>query len=207
MVRVILVRHGETVWNEEQRYQGGSDLRLSERGEFQAKRLAGRLASKPVGLIYSSDSKRALQTAAEIATHQGCQVRSDPRLREMDFGVWEGLTYSEIKERYPEALARWEGDPFGTAPPRGESLAQLATRVESVLDDIRKLGEAETVLVVSHGGPLRVLLCLALGLAPADHWRVRLDPGSVSELFLYSEGAILALLNDKHHLVEDRRGS
>ena len=204
MVRVILVRHGETLWNEEERYQGASDLPLSGRGELQARRLAARLASESIGLIYSSDSNRALQTAAEIAAHHGRQVCADPRLREMDFGVWEGLTYSEIGERYPQALARWEGDPFATAPPGGESLAQLATRVGDVLDDIRKPGEAETVLVVSHGGPLRVVLCLALGLAPADHWRFRLDPGSVSELYLYPEGAILALLNDRHHLLSER---
>ncbi|GAJ15856.1 unnamed protein product, partial [marine sediment metagenome] len=170
MMRVILVRHGETIWNEEQRYQGASDPPLSERGELQARRLAARLASESIGLIYSSDSTRALQTADQIAAHHGRQVRADPRLREMDFGDWEGLTYSEIRERYPQALARWQGDPLATSPPGGESLAQLAMRVGDVLDDFPKLDQAETVLVVSHGGPLRVLLCLALGLAPADHW-------------------------------------
>jgi len=206
MVRVILVRHGETIWNAEQRYQGASDLQLSERGELQARRLAARLASESIGLIYSSDSTRALQTADQIAAHHGRQVRPDPRLREMDFGDWEGLTYSEIRERYPQALARWQDDPLATSPPGGESLAQLVTRVGDVLDDFPKLDQAETVLVVSHGGPLRVLLCLALGLAPADHWRFRLDPGSVSELHLYPERAILALLNDQHHLLGERRG-
>ena len=126
-MRVILVRHGETIWNEEQRYQGASDPPLSERGELQARRLAARLASESIGLIYSSDSTRALQTADQIAAHHGRQVRADPRLREMDFGDWEGLTYSEIRERYPQALARWQGDPLATSPPGGESLGMCWT--------------------------------------------------------------------------------
>ena len=205
-MRLILVRHGETVWNAEHRYQGMTDLPLSARGTLQARALAARLAAEPIDLIYSSDSKRAWQTAEEIATIQGAKVLREPRLREMSFGIWEGLTYPELRERYPKALAEWQREILGTAPPGGESLGELAVRVEAMLDDLRGLDEIETVLLVSHGGPLRVLLCLALGLAPADYWRFRVDPGSVSELCLYPEGAILALLNDTHHLVGDRGG-
>jgi len=202
-MRLILIRHGETIWNAERRYQGVSDVPLSARGALQAQRLAARLARESIGFIYSSDLERAWQTAARIAAEQGVPVRAEPRLREMDFGEWEGLTYAEIQERQPQALARWERDPSGVAPPGGEHLMHLAARVQAMLEGLRQHNDAETVLLVSHGGPLRVLLCLALGLAPSEHWCFRLDPGSVSELYLYPQGAIIALLNDRHHLVED----
>jgi len=203
-VRLILVRHGETVWNAEGRYQGATDLPLSAQGKAQAQCLADRLALESIDLVYSSDLKRARQTASAIAACLGLQVHREPRLREMAFGDWEGLTYSEIRERHPQALARWEDDPVGTAPPGGESLSQLVARIKDLLDDLRGLGlgEAGTALLVSHGGPLRVFLGLALGLAPGDYWRFRLDPGSISDLHLYPECAILNLLNDRHHLAE-----
>lgn len=205
-MRLILVRHGETTWNAQQRYQGATDVPLSAQGQLQAQRLAARLAVEAVDLIYSSDLKRASQTAAEMAVRHGLQVVTEPRLREMSFGVWEGLTHSEIRERHAQAFARWEDDPLETAPPGGESLVQLATRVGGLLDDLNGLGDTGTVLLVSHGGPLRVLLCLALGLEPGAHWRFRLDPGSISKLHLYSEGAIVTLLNDRYHLAGDDRG-
>jgi len=200
-VRLILVRHGETIWNDERRYQGEADLPLSESGEIQARQVAVRLADEAIDLIYSSDLKRALQTADRVAAVHGTKIIVERRLRELSFGAWEGLTYAEIQERYPQALARWEEEPLVTAPPGGESLNGLVGRVKDFCDDLKRL-EEETVLLVSHGGPLRELICLALGLAPTDYWRLRLDPGSVSELYLYPESAILALLNDRHHLLE-----
>jgi len=206
MVRLLLVRHGETAWNAEGRFQGVTDLPLSARGERQARCLEVRLATEEIDVVRSSDAQRATQTAVEIATRHGLQVLAEPRLRELDFGAWEGLTYSQIRERHPQALGEWERHPLTSAPPGGESLGQLVARVESLLDDLGRPDSAQTLLLVSHGGPLRVLVCLALGLAPGDYWRFRLDPGSVSELHLYPEGAIVTLLNDRSHLAEGDSG-
>ncbi len=199
-MRLLLVRHGETDWNAEGRYQGQSDVPLSAIGQQQAMALARRLAREEIHALYASDLQRAWQTAEVIAAPHGLPVRPEPRLREIDFGAWEGLTFDEIRQRHPQALAAWEADPLGVAPPGGESLAQVVARVGQVLDDIARSCQDRTVLFVAHGGLLQVLLCLALGLAPRARWQFRLDPGSLSELSLYAEGAVLIRLNDTHHL-------
>jgi len=205
-MRLILVRHGETAWNADGRHQGQTDVPLSAVGRRQAAALARRLASEEIDAIYASDLRRARETAAAVGASHRLPVRDEPRLREMCFGAWEGLTYDQIQERYPRARTAWEADPLGTSPPGGETLAELAGRVESALADIVRAHKDEdgdgTVLVVAHGGPLRVLLGLALGLSPQPHWRFRLDNASLSELYLYPEGAVLACLNDTGHLRE-----
>ncbi|NLF00533.1 MAG: alpha-ribazole phosphatase [Anaerolineales bacterium] len=199
-MRLLLVRHGETAYNAQGRYQGQTDLPLNQLGRQQAALLASRLAGEEIHAIYTSDLRRAAETAALIAVPHRLSVHGEPRLREMSFGAWERLTYAEISERDPQALAAWQADPLGAAPPGGESLAELAARVQSAFDSIVALYPEQTVLLVAHGGPLRVLLCLALGLPPEAQWRFRLDTASLSELCCYTGDAILMRLNDTHHL-------
>lgn len=204
MIRLILVQHAQTSWNAEGRYQGHTDIPLNENGQRQAARLGPRFASEPIHTAYASDLRRASATAAGIADGRGLVVRPEPRVRELCFGAWEGLTYAQIRAANPEALAAWEADPEGCAPPGGESLADLATRLRSFLDEVRRC-EAdanEAVVVVGHRGSLRLLLCLALGLPLRSLWRFRLDAASVSELELHTDTAVLKLLNDTHHLRE-----
>lgn len=200
MARLALVRHGETAWNAQARYQGRADLPLSDAGQRQAVMLARRLAREEIHAVYASDLQRAWETAVTIAAPHGLPVRAETRLREMDFGDWEGLTYEEVQERYPQALAAWEADPLNVAPPGGETLVQVVARVQSLLDDIVRVHPDQTVLLVGHGGPLRVLLCVAMGLDPRVHWQFRLGIASLSELCLYDGGAMLTGLNDTHHL-------
>jgi adenosylcobinamide kinase/adenosylcobinamide-phosphate guanylyltransferase len=182
------------------RYQGQADLPLSKVGRRQAARLASRLAQEEIHAIYASDLQRARETAAAVASLHNLPVRDDPRLREMDFGEWEGLTYEEIQERDPQQLAAWEAGPLDVAPPGGETLAQVAARVQAVLDEITAAHPDQTVLLVGHGGPLRVLLCLALGLSPQVHWQFGLNVASVSQVCLYDGDAVLTQLNDTGHL-------
>jgi len=200
MVRVILVRHGETEWNRDLRYQGKTDIELSPRGEEQARLLAERLAHQKIHAIYSSDLKRAWATAAAIAACHGLDVVAEPRLREMGFGVWEGLTHSEIQGRFPEEMVRWEADPLSETPPGGESMGQVVERVIETLRDIVRRHPGEVVLIVAHGVSLRALLCKALGINPRAWRQFRLDPASISELLFHDEGAVLTLLNDTCHL-------
>lgn len=200
MVRLILVRHGETAWNAQGRYQGQTDVPLSEAGKQQAAALGCRLAREEIHAVYASNLRRAWETATCIATPHGLPVRAEPRLREVSFGAWEGLTYGEIQERYPQALAAWEAGPLNVAPPCGETLAQVAERVRSALHDVTCAHGEQTVLLVAHGGSLQALLCLALGLAPEARWQFRLDVASLSKLYLYDESAMLMCLNDAHHL-------
>ncbi|NLG50673.1 MAG: alpha-ribazole phosphatase [Chloroflexi bacterium] len=202
MTRLLLVRHGETVWNAARRFQGVTDVPLSERGRAQAAALAGRLVGEPLHAILASDLRRAYDTAALIAERQPQGVTPEPRLREIGFGDWEGMTYAEIEQRDPDTLARWVADCWQVTPNGGEPFGAFIARVRALLEDLRARRDEETVLLVAHGGPLQVLLCLALGLEPRARWQFRLDPASLSELYLYQEGAILTLLNDQHHLKE-----
>jgi alpha-ribazole phosphatase len=200
MARLILARHGETIWNAERRYQGWSDILLSARGEEQARALAERLAGERINRVYASDLRRALVTAEAIAGRHHIDIIQEPRLREISFGAWEGLTYAEIQARDPAGWERWLRDPVEAAPSGGESMGQLAARVGSLLEELRRLDERESVLLVAHGGSLQTLLCLAVGLDPQGRWKFRLEPASLSEAHLYTEGAIITLLNDQHHL-------
>lgn len=199
MMRLILVRHGQTVLNVEHRYQGQIDVPLDEIGQKQARRLAGRLQHEPLARIIAADLTRAMQTAQAVAEPHGLPVEADPRLREMAFGEWEGFTFDEVKARWPTQVAEWLRDPLNVAPPGGETGAQVAGRVRSFVDDLLRTENGQTVLIVSHGGPLRIWLCLALGLSPADHWHFNLDLASISHLAVYDGQTILTILNDTHH--------
>jgi 2,3-bisphosphoglycerate-dependent phosphoglycerate mutase len=127
-------------------------------------------------------------------------TRVDPRLREMNFGEWEGLTYAEIQQRNPQALKKWEMDIAHYTPPGGEALEHFAGRVRAAYQDICASHPEATVIIASHGGALQLMVALALGLPAEKFWQVYLSNASVSELRVYPEGAILNLLNDAHHL-------
>jgi broad specificity phosphatase PhoE len=175
--------------------QGQSDPPLTASGQRQAQALAQILATDAVQSIYSSDLQRAQATANCIATACGLLVHHDARWRETAFGCWEGLTWAEMQQRDPATLAAWQADPWHSAPPEGETLAQLHDRVRMAWACLVAVHAAHTVVLVSHGGPLRLLLCTTLGLSPQAHWRFRLDPGSLSELHLDEQGAVLTRLN------------
>ena len=200
-IRLLLARHGLTDWNIERRYQGQTDVPLNETGRRQARALARRLAGEEIDAIYASDLRRAWETAQYIAGRHTCPLQPDPRLREMCFGVWEGLTYDEISRMYPEALAAWVASP-DSPPPGGEPLGQVVQRVDEMLAALRKTHRRQTVVLVAHGGLLQVLLCTALEFPPLARWKFRLDTASLSELYLYDDGAILTSLNDRHHLLD-----
>lgn len=202
MTRLLLVRHGLTDWNAAQRFQGHCDIPLNQAGQRQASALAERLAGEFFQAIVTSDLQRAQATALAIAACQTCPVVIEARLREIGFGDWEGLTYAEIAICDPSGLVAWEEDILENAPPGGETLNQLAGRVQAALDELLLAHEGETLLLVAHGGPLQVLVCLALGLPLEMYWHFHLSPGSLSEIAVYPQGAIVNLLNDTCHLEE-----
>ena len=203
--RLWLVRHGLTEWNTQQRFCGHSDVPLSERGRVQARWLAGQLQDEALSTIYTSDLERARETAEMIASQsaQALKVKVSEAWREIDFGAWEGLTYAEIAERFKDQLGFFT-DPERGSPPGGEPLAQVLQRVQAELaaiayrDDSPMEGD---VVIVSHGGPLRLLLCSILGMPLERQWQLRLDPGSLSAIDLLpidepsAPRAILVLLN------------
>ena len=203
--RLWLVRHGLTAWNAQQRFCGHSDIPLSARGRVQAHWLAQLLQGEAISTMYTSDLVRARETAEIIASQrtQGLQVRVSAAWREIDFGAWEGLTYAEIAEQCQDQLGFFS-DPEQCSPPGGESLAQMLQRIRAELAAIASSGDwtiEGDVVIVSHSGPLRVLLCSILGMPLERQWQLRLDPGSLSAIDLLpieepsAPRAILALLN------------
>jgi alpha-ribazole phosphatase len=203
--RLWLVRHGLTDWNVQQRFCGRSDVPLSARGRAQALWVAEQLLQESIAAIYTSDLVRARETA-EIITNQrtpAVQIKESAAWREMDFGTWEGLTYTQIVEQFKDHLGFFT-DPEHHAPPNGESLIHMQQRVKDALSAIKhndELPAAGDVVIVSHGGPLRILLCSLLGMSLQRQWQLRLDHGSLSAIDLlpvYGSSeprAILALLN------------
>ena len=202
--RLLVVRHGQTDWNSSGRFQGQTDIPLNLIGVGQAQAVARRLAQEMPAAIYASDLQRAWQTAEIIHKAQPldgrCPLVAEPRLREMCFGEWEGLTYKEIQARQSQFLQRWESDLEHTAPPGGETLLDLAERVRAANQSIASAHPDSTVLLVAHGGPLQLLIAMALGLPPGRFWQIHLSNASLSELRLHPEGAILNLLNCTEHL-------
>ncbi len=212
--RLWLVRHGLTEWNAQQRFCGHRDIPLSERGRGQAHWLAERLQEEMISAIYTSDLVRARETA-EIISYQrtpAVQIRVSDAWREIDFGEWEGLTYAQIAEQFKGQLGFFT-NPESYSPPNGESLAHMQRRVMNALAAIAysdDLPATRNVVIVSHGGPLRILLCNLLGMPIQRQWQMRLDHGSLSAIDLlpvYGSSlpqAILALLNMQRPTYADR---
>jgi broad specificity phosphatase PhoE len=181
-MRLLLMTHAETDWNAQGRFQGHAGSSLNVRGRQQAEGLQQRLAHEKLQAIIASDLPRAWETAQIVAVPHALTVKPEPRLRELHFGAWEGLTLAEIQERDPDALSAWQADPSAIGPPGGETLANLAQRLQSFLDELA--GHAESVLLVGHRGSMRVLLCLLQGLDVRAHWQFRLEVASVTQVFV-----------------------
>lgn len=180
-LRLFLTRHGETLSNREMRYLGTLDEPLSPTGVEQADRLASWLAPVPLAAVYSSPLRRALDTGRRLAEARQVEVRLEPRLREQAFGEWEGLTRPEVLERDRDRLLGWEAD-LGLAPPGGESLAAVQERVLSLVEDLAREHPGGWIALVSHVGPIKALLCAALGAPLATARRMFLDPATVTVL-------------------------
>jgi alpha-ribazole phosphatase len=200
-LRLLLVRHGQTEWNLHARLQGQSDTKLSALGERQARALNARLAHEEVRAAYASDLERCWRTAELAVAGYGLPpVARDARWRELRFGDWEGLTYDEVTARDPDLAARRLEDPAHVAPPGGETLLQLAGRLLPAAEQLRAAHDGETVLVVTHGGPLRALACALLGLDLNHAWRLQASNGGLSCIRWYEALPVLELWNDVLHL-------
>jgi probable phosphoglycerate mutase len=161
---LILVRHGETDWNRDGRWQGHADAPLNDRGREQARALADELADENVAAVYSSDLSRARETAEIVAARLNRPVDVDARLREVHVGGWSGLTTEEIETRFPDDVARWRAEDPQHTFDGGESYAAMGERVVAALEEIAARHPGKHVLVVLHGGPIRALLAHAAGI-------------------------------------------
>jgi broad specificity phosphatase PhoE len=171
LTTILIARHGQSDWNVAKRWQGHADRPLTDKGREQARVLAARLAHIELEAVYSSDLRRARETAAVVAENQGLELRQLPELREVDVGSWSGLTRAEAEERFPDGFHRWkEGFPGWTD---GETYEAMTERVLGAIRQIAGEHDGERLLVVSHGGPIRAIHAAALGLDVHAYRRLR----------------------------------
>lgn len=199
--RVFMVRHGATVLSAEDRFAGATDVALSDEGREQTRRLAKRIRHEKVSAIYTSPLGRTLETAMILAEPHRLKPAKRDGLREISHGRWEGMTRSEVDERFPDEAAEWEKDPYTFAPLGGESGLAVTARALPALIEIVRAHAGATVLVVSHKATIRLLLSSLLGF-DARRYRDNLDlkPASLSIVdFKEPSYARLTLFNDTSH--------
>ena len=204
MTRLLLVRHGETELQSSLRYWGKTDIDLGPIGLHQAEQLRDRLAMEKIDAIYTSELRRAADTAAVIAARHSLKVTLCPELREVDFGRLEGLEFNEIHQQFPEIEKMWVTRDPSLVYPDGESLTGFEERVAGFMSRLQTHRQDETVLVVAHAGVVRTLICQLLTLGMQNRWSLRIDLGSLSIVETYPEISILCLLNDVSHLMAER---
>ncbi len=199
-MRLILVRHGETLWNETHKFQGFSDIELSSKGKSQAQSLAESLKDETLEAIYTSPLIRAQQTAEQIARYHKCPVILDEGLKELNQGQLEGLTVEELRQGYPEFLRRWIQEPESANLPEGESLGELQRRAWAAIERILRKHPEGTVVVVGHSFVNLTILCRVLEIPLNYFRRFRQAPTGKNVIELSERGAVLCCLNDTCHL-------
>jgi 2,3-bisphosphoglycerate-dependent phosphoglycerate mutase len=196
MLTLWIARHGETDWNRAGRYQGQRDIPLNATGREQAHALAARLTKEPIAVVYTSDLSRCSETARIIGK---TPLTPDARLREPDYGDFTGLTYDEMRAIAPDIYDGWQSD-RSIAPPRGEAAELTIARGRTFLTDVQQNHSGRTVLVVTHGEFLALLLCDLLNI-PLARWRqYATDNASLTTLALHNNRAELIRFNSTEHL-------
>ena len=180
MTELLLVRHGETDWNRDRRFQGHADPPLNDKGREQANALAQELAAEGIELVYTSDLARARETAEIVGARLGANVLLLRELREIDVGEWQGLTWPEIERRYPEGVRSWHERGHGWES--GETYDELGERVVAALRCIAAEHPEQRVLVVGHGGTIRATRAFMEGVSVAES-RSRRRPIGNCEVF------------------------
>lgn len=200
MVRIILVRHGETTWNIEGRYQGQEDTPLSPRGLEQGQKLAQALKDVHIDLCISSPLQRSYDTCKFCADLHSLPVLTDARLTEIDHGSWEGVLAPDIAAAYPVEFAQWHTAPQLVQMPGGENLEDVRRRVRAAFDEYAEKYDGQTVLVAAHDAVNKAIICDLLGLGMAHFWQIKQDNTCINVLE-YNEGVWrIVLLNSVTHM-------
>jgi phosphoserine phosphatase len=200
MTRFYIVRHGETQWNLEGRIQGHIDTELTDKGVEQARLASERLKHERIDAVFASDKKRATKTGETIAAAHGLDVETTPLLREAYLGEWQGLSMSEVAERYPEEYAKYRADSIANRPPGAEYLQDVIKRCDEFLKQVLAKHPEQYIAVAAHGGSVRGLIAAAFGLGPDVYRRIRLDNGGLTIIDITDSKPLLVLLNDTCYL-------
>ena len=205
--KMILIRHGESNGNVMKKFSGFQDVELTEKGIWQAKRLAQRLKKLKVDKVYCSDLKRAHHTAEIVFKNRRIDIISRSNLKEMNFGIWEGCTFEEVKSKfgYGDEFNYWmENINVAESIPQGESLLKLNKRVMNELDRILKIHKTiekdETIAIVCHGGTIRVILVNALNMKLENMWNIVQHSTALNVISYSGNSIFINLMNDISHL-------
>lgn len=199
MKRIFLIRHGETAWNREGRFQGQMDIPLNDLGFRQAVAAADALKDTTVDRIVTSPLSRAVATGHPLALQKGIPIEKVDDLQEIGHGLWEGRTAGDVEKKWPGMLATWHSRPDLLNMPEGESLADVRKRAWPAFLRVTE-GEGESIVVVSHDAVLKVLLCRILGCPLRSFWRFQIANGSITLLELSEKGWRMPLMGESGHL-------
>jgi len=198
--RILAIRHGETAWNVDTRIQGQLDIPLNDTGRWQARRLAGAVADEGFAAIYASDLQRAWETAQAVAQQTGLPVVADSGLRERHFGEFEGHTWGEIEERWPDQSARWRRRDLDFAPAGGETLRAFYARSIATATRLARAHPGQVIALVAHGGVMDCLYRAAAGIELQAPRSWQLGNASVNRLLFSGDGFSLVGWSDTLHL-------
>lgn len=208
MITLYLVRHGQTVWNSSGKYQGRTDVALSEKGLAQAEKTVERFRSVHLDGVIASPLMRAADTARGIAGTHGLPLETDSRLMELSFGDWEGKTYDEIEKIWPGMIEAMYHDAGTLKLPNGESFEDCQTRCMEAVNEIIQRGDSKSYAIVCHGAALRTIICALIHIPLARSWNLALSNASISQVNIYpGDMNMLYTLNDTSHLGELKSGS
>lgn len=202
MIRIILVRHGETKWNIEGRYQGQEDTELSERGLQQGRMLAEGLRNIPIDFCVASPLQRSYMTCRFCADLHDLNVETDERLKEINHGDWEGRLADDIASQYPRQFAQWHTHPelVMMPGPGGESLEDVRIRVRSAFDDYARRFDGKTVLVAAHDAVNKAAICDIMGLDMSHFWQIKQDNTCINVMECCEGIWRMVLLNFTNHM-------
>jgi len=193
---LYLIRHGETEGADKMRYKGTLDVPLSEEGVRQIEKVS-RSIPVSVGLraVYCSDLSRAMKSAGIIASPHGLKPLVVPGLRERNFGIWEGMSFDEIREKYPREFSLWMESPVEFGPLEGESTLEVKERVIKALNGIISGHNDEHIVIAAHGGPNRIILCHLLGMPLENIFRIEQDYAAINIIEFRDGYPVVKLIN------------
>ncbi|MGD2149511.1 MAG: histidine phosphatase family protein [Desulfobacterales bacterium] len=200
MTKVYLVRHGQTAWNLEEVFRGRMDIPLDDTGKKEVHLAGEALIDETIHAIYSSPLSRSMETAENIAKFQNIEVTPLESIIDISYGDWEGVSLDDVRKKYPDLYTLWLREPHKVNFPNGESLEQVRTRTMAAINKLIEKHQNETIALVAHRVPNKVICCSLLGIENNNFWRIQQDTASTN-LFTYKDDQwIISYLNDTSYL-------